>query len=79
MPDEPNRNEIDNEILRVMERTLHLDSPACQESALHGLGHWMPQYPGRVQEIVDKFLAVRSGLRKELREYAQSARMGCVL
>jgi hypothetical protein len=41
-PDVPERSELDREILGVLESTLQLDSIACRESALHGLGHWQP-------------------------------------
>jgi hypothetical protein len=37
-PDDPARMELDSAILQVMENALHLDSIACRESALHGLG-----------------------------------------
>jgi hypothetical protein len=39
LPDDPHRAALHQAALRTMERTLALDSPACQESALHGLGH----------------------------------------
>ena len=64
----------------VMERILHMDSPACQESALHGLGHWA-RYGGEeaVPRIIDGFLAARPDLDPRLAAYARSARSGCVL
>lgn len=78
-PDDPDRRGLDGEILGVMESTLQLNSVACQESALHGLGHWQPYYPEQVGEIIDTFLQRQKSLREELRMYALNAARGCVL
>lgn len=78
-PNDPDHAGLDREILAVMESTLRLDSVACQESALHGLGHWQRSYPQRVTEIINSFLEKKSRLREELRAYAMSAASGCVL
>jgi hypothetical protein len=78
-PDDPERSEFDREILGVMESTLQLDSIACRESALHGLGHWQHEYPQRVGEIIDAFLMSHRELRKELETYAVNAYTGYVL
>jgi hypothetical protein len=76
---DPDHAGLDREILGVMESTLRLDSVACQESALHGLGHWQHDYPQRVGELIDTFLQSQKNLREELRTYAKSAARGCVL
>jgi hypothetical protein len=65
--------------LATMERILELDSIACQESALHGLGHWAAYDARAVEAIVDRFLRRSQGLSSELTAYARSARVGCVL
>jgi hypothetical protein len=65
--------------LQVMADILALESLACQESALHGLGHWKRAYPSEVQRIIDRFLETQKGLRPELVAYAKSAPSGCVL
>lgn len=79
-PEDPGRNEMDREILGVLESTLQLESDACRESALHGLGHWQPYYPEQVTAIIDAFLqSQEGGLREELRVYARNAYRGCVL
>ena len=39
LPDDPHRDAMHGAALRTMESILALDSPACHESALHGLGH----------------------------------------
>lgn len=70
--------EVDAELLAVMRRVLALDSLACQESALHGLGHWKHHYPEIVEQTIDEFLARTEGIRQELREYAGYARVGSV-
>ena len=65
--------------LWVMEQTLTLDSDACREGALHGLGHWMAYYPDEVPAMIDAFLARTPDLRPELQQYAAAARGGCIL
>ena len=69
---------VDTELLGVMTRILALDSVACRESALHGLGHWSLHHPDRTAAIIDHFLGGQVNLRPELRRYAESARGGCV-
>ena len=63
----------------VMQRVLALDALACQEGALHGLGHWHLRYPEEVKGAIDVFLESRPQLDPRLRQYAISARRGCVL
>jgi hypothetical protein len=73
------REVIGNTALEVMAEILALDSLACQESALHGLGHWRRAYPNEVEQIIDRFLDANKTSRPELIAYAKSARTGCVL
>ena len=61
----------------VLEHILHLDSPACWLSALHGLGHLASYHSDRVRAVVDAFLARGEG-PEHLRQYAKAARRGCV-
>jgi hypothetical protein len=65
--------------LETIEAIIGMDSMACQESALHGLGHWHYQYPAETEAIVDRFLASHEHLPEKLRVYAGSARCGCIL
>jgi hypothetical protein len=59
---------------------LAIDHLACQESALHGLGHLYRRGQATVAiEIIDEFLRHHSNLRVELVEYARKARAGRVL
>jgi hypothetical protein len=50
--------------LQVMQQTLTLESDACRESALHGLGHWHAEYPQRVETMIDSFLQAYEPRRK---------------
>jgi len=78
-PEDPNHKEMNQELLQVMESALQLDSIACQESALHGLGHWQLYYSEKVTKIIDRFLAIQKNLPDALRTYAVNAARGCVL
>ncbi|MFN8375492.1 MAG: hypothetical protein U0694_21780 [Anaerolineae bacterium] len=73
------RYDIDSMCLDIMERTLHLKSMACQEAALHGLGHWKFGYPERVTRAIDAYLEREPALPDALKAYALAAREGCVL
>jgi hypothetical protein len=77
-PGDPSRRTFDRAAVDVMADVLALDAVACQESALHGLGHWRSAYPDAVEAIVDRFLASATRARPELVAYARSARSGCV-
>jgi hypothetical protein len=89
-PDENGMREIDWEVLEVMVKTLNLESKACQQSALHGLGHWHLEYPEFVRNTIDSYLAKHEIVVKEptetdtftldpeLLEYALQARRGYV-
>jgi hypothetical protein len=71
------RRVIDDAVLHAMGAILAHDALACQESALHGLGHWQSAYPDRVDTAIEAF--VRSGRHREaLGAYAAAARTGCV-
>lgn len=73
------RNRHDSAILASMKSILAIDHAACQESALHGLGHWYRAHPQAVEEIIDEFLQRAPNVGDELRAYASNARCGCVL
>lgn len=63
--------------LDAMETTLAIEHIACQEGALHGLGHWATDYPERVRGIIDAFLR-STDPRDGLLVYAKAARRGDV-
>jgi hypothetical protein len=70
--------QLNDAVFDVMERTLTLDHVACQEAALHGLGHWYLVNPNRVKTIIDRFLETKKSLSPELQAYAHQARLGTV-
>jgi hypothetical protein len=76
--DDPTRHDIDQTCLKVMGKILSMDSLACQESALHGLGHWKSAYPEQVEKLIDNFLAAHPQMRAELKQYAMQE-AGCIL
>lgn len=78
-PEDPSRRQIDAAALSVMEATLGLDSVACRESALHGLGHWHRAYPERIGEIIERALRGSAAWPPALARYAAIAKTGCVL
>ena len=78
-PDDPARAELDQAILQVLDSTLQLDSIACRESALHGLGHWQMYYQERVGEIIDTFSMSHPQLPEKLEAYMKAAYTGSVL
>jgi hypothetical protein len=75
----PERQAIEDAVLHVQEKVLMLPHSGCQESALHGLGHWSRGNERKVEAIIDRFLASHQVLRPELVSYAQLAREGLVL
>jgi hypothetical protein len=77
-PEAQARRQVDETALSVMASTLTLPNLACQESALHGLGHWALDYPEQVRDIITRFLRTAPALRRELREYAECACEGRV-
>lgn len=77
-PDDPARKNIDAAAIDVMKDTLRMPSVAVQESALHGLGHWVLEYPAVVEPIIDDYLKNANIEREELRAYAKKARTGMI-
>lgn len=74
----PRSDPIQDGCLSEMHEILLLPNPACQESALHGLGHWARAYPEFTAATIDAYLAANPNLRPELVRYAQAARSGCI-
>lgn len=62
--------------LDVLTFALHLDNPACQKSALHGLGHLVHINEQAIQPIIRKYL--QTNPPPPQREYAESALEGSV-
>jgi hypothetical protein len=75
----------DSNMLPMLRSILAIDHVACQESALHGLGHERkilnanPEIEAIIDDFLrDDFLRRKPDLSPELREYALSARAGVV-
>lgn len=77
-PKEPACLELGKTILKLLEKILTLDSDACRESALHGLGELSFLYPREVKEIVTTFLTENPNVEPKLRKYALNASWGNV-
>lgn len=56
-PNDPRRERFDAAVLELLRDTLGIGSFACQESALHGLGHWSYYYRAEVRQIIEHYLA----------------------
>jgi len=72
------RPDLNAAFIEAMGRILAIPHAACQESALHGLGHWGDQAPERAEALIDAYLAENRATRPELKRYALAARGGCV-
>lgn len=70
---------IERACLEVMKQSLAIDHIACQESALHGLGHWHHGHPEEAMAIIDAFLASGRCSHQWLADYAMDARRGRVM
>ena len=71
-------NLFEDAVLDVLEDTLYLEHAACQESAIHGLGHRVGRHPERAPAILDRWLSNGSLRDPRLRPYAEAARTGCI-
>ena len=71
--------ELIDALLDAMAAILLVPSEACQESALHGLGHAAERFPGRAKAIIDEFLDRQPKVSEELKQYALRAREGKIL
>ena len=78
-PQEDDRRALHAAALETMRAILQMDSVACQESALHGLGHWHTAFPEETERMIDAFVRSHPHTRPELLTYARGARCGCVL
>ena len=76
---DPKREALDSTCLDVMQATLDIPHLPCQESALHGLGHWYHAYPERVTSIIATFIKDNPHAHPALLAYAENASVGYVL
>jgi hypothetical protein len=77
-PFEREGNLLEDAVLDVLDDVLRLDHAACQESAIHGLGHRVSRHPDRAPAILDRWLARGAPRDARLRDYAAAARTGCI-
>lgn len=75
--DDPGRGVIEDAELTCLESVLAIDSAACQEAALHGLGHFGAEE--RSVPIIDAYIERGQFARPELADYARAARVGAIL
>lgn len=65
-------------VVQVLQRVLAIPHIACQESALHGLGHVAQYDGGLARPAIERFLKRGTYVAPELRAYAEAAREGNV-
>ena len=61
LPSDPNLPRLSGTALTTMEHILGLGSLACQESALHGFGHWQRQHASEVAAHNRRICLVTNG------------------
>ena len=71
-------NLFEDAVLDLLEDTLYLEHAACQESAIHGLGHRISRHPERAPAILSRWLRTGPIRDPRLRPYADAARTGCI-
>ena len=72
-------NLLEDAVLETLDDVLRIDHVACQESAIHGLGHRFPRHPERAPAILRMFLRRGPIADDRLVPYAESATSGCIL
>lgn len=77
-PGEREGNLFEDAVLDVLEDTLYLEHAACQESAIHGLGHRVSRHPERAPAVLDRWLRTGPIRDARLRIYGEAARTGCI-
>ena len=71
-------NLLEDAVLDVLEDLLCMEHAACQESAVHGLGHRVGRHPERAPAILRKWLRGGALRDERLRVYAEAAATGCI-
>jgi hypothetical protein len=66
-------------MLEALQRVLAIPHKACQEAAVHGLGHVQGGHPGEASVIIDEYLSSNPSIDPRLREYALCARAGKIM
>ena len=63
--------------LDILGFVLRIDHWACQESALHGLGHLVHSHESKTVAVIDEFIRKTKPVNA-LKTYAEAAMMGCI-
>src|SRR5688572_14808109 len=77
-PGDREGNLFEDAVLDVLEDVLAIEHAACQESAIHGLGHRIGRHPERAPAILDRWLTAGRERDPRLWGYASAARTGCI-
>ncbi|MGB7192763.1 MAG: hypothetical protein WBD81_04835 [Collimonas pratensis] len=72
----PHRPVFYDALADVLGEVLGSSNPACVESALHGLGHMLPNYIERVTEVITGYQRRNIFLSPQIKAYAQRASTG---
>ena len=72
----PESDPVVGAVFGVLSDTLSIRHPACQEAALHGLGHLTATFPERVDHTIAAFLKSHKPRNPDLLAYARAARTG---
>lgn len=77
-PESNSSEHLVDPIFEVLRAALRCKAHACQQSALHGLGHLAHYHPERVHAEIDWALAEKGRLHANLLSYAHDARKGMI-
>ena len=71
-------NLLEDAVLDVLEDIVRLPHAACQESAIHGLGHRVGRHPERAPAVLERWLRLDLARDARLVDYARYACSGCI-
>jgi hypothetical protein len=71
-------NLLEDAVLDVLDDAIRIPHAACQESAIHGLGHRVSRHPERAPAILDRWIRSDAARDPRLVEYARAATSGCI-
>jgi hypothetical protein len=71
-------NLLEDAVLDVLEDVIRLPHAACQESAIHGLGHRVGRHPERAPAVLERWLRLDLARDPRLVDYARYACSGCI-
>lgn len=71
-------NLLEDAVLDVLEDVIRLPHAACQESAIHGLGHRVRRHPERAPAVLERWLRLDVARDPRLVDYARCACSGCI-